>query len=147
MTTPTTLPPTTNHHHHECSAQGQVFHCKLITRVAVLPTGRSSTANTITKVAVLLGMNRCDSFPLISAPHFLFGIWTDFKSSEKIPGTPTWRWGEWIWLTGPSRLHQNSPIGQVFTTDTAVPPPIGHYIQQVGPNTILKVCHKGNTNL
>ena len=33
---------------------------------AVLPKGRSSTANSGTKVVVLLRMNRCDGFPLIS---------------------------------------------------------------------------------
>ena len=41
------------------------------TKVAVLPKGRSSTANSGNKVAVLLGMNRCGSFPLLSAPHSL----------------------------------------------------------------------------
>ena len=30
---------------------------------------------------------------------------------EKIPGAPTRRWGEWIWLTGPSGLDWNSPQG------------------------------------
>ena len=54
-------------------------------------------------------MNRCGSFPLLSAPHSLFSIWTNLKRSEKIPGAPTRRWGEWIWLTGPSGLHRNSP--------------------------------------
>ena len=73
--------------------------------------GRSSTANSGTKVAVLPGMNRCGSFPLLSAPRSLFSIWTDLKTSEKIPGAPTWRWWEWIWLTGPSGLHRNSPQG------------------------------------
>ena len=34
---------------------------------AVLPKGRSSTANSGAKVAVLPGMNRCGSFPLLSA--------------------------------------------------------------------------------
>ena len=28
-----------------------------------------------------------------------------------MPGAPPWRWGEWIWLTGPSGLHWNSPQG------------------------------------
>ena len=60
-------------------------------------------------VEVLLGINRCGSFPLLSSPNSLFTIWTDLKRSEKIPGAPTWRWGEWIWLTGPSELHQNLP--------------------------------------
>ena len=32
-------------------------------------------------------------------------------ASEKIPGAPAWRWREWIWLTGPSGLHWNSPQG------------------------------------
>ena len=54
-------------------------------------------------------MNRCGSFPLLSASHSLFSIWTNLKTSEKIPGAPTRRWGEWIWLTGPSGLHRNSP--------------------------------------
>ena len=60
---------------------------------------------------ILLGMERCGNFPLLSAPHYLFSIWTDFKRSEKIPGAPAWKWGEWIWLTGPSGLHRNSPQG------------------------------------
>ena len=54
-------------------------------------------------------MNRCGSFPLLSVPHSLFSIWTDLKRPDKIPGEPSWRWEEWIWLTGSSRLHQNSP--------------------------------------
>ena len=57
------------------------------------------------------GMNMCGSFPLHSAPHSLFNICTDLKRSEKIPGAPTWRWGEWIWITGPYRLHRNSLQG------------------------------------
>ena len=72
-----------------------------------------STANSGTKAAVLLGIYRCSSFPLLSAPHSLslFSIWTDLKRSEKIQGAPTRRWGEWIWLTGSSGLHRNSPQG------------------------------------
>ena len=57
------------------------------------------------------GLNRCGSFPLLSVPHSLFSIWTDLKRSKKIPGTPTWRWGECIWLTGPSGLHRYSLQG------------------------------------
>ena len=55
------------------------------------------------------GLNGCSSFPLLSTLHSLFSTWTDLKRSEKSPWAPTWRWGEWIWLTGPSRLHWNSP--------------------------------------
>ena len=75
----------------------------------VSPKGRSFTAKSGPEAAVLLGMNRCGSFPLLSAPHSIFSIWADLKRSEKIPGAPAWRWGEWIWLTGPSGLHRNSP--------------------------------------
>ena len=78
------------------------------TEFEVLPKSRSTTANSVAKVAVLLVMNWCGSFPLLSAPHSLFSIWTYLKSSEKIPGAPAWRRGEWIWLTGLSGLYQNS---------------------------------------
>ena len=72
-----------------------------------MPKCRSSIANSRTKVAVLLGMNRCGSFPLISAPHILFRILTNFKRSDNIPRAPAWNWGERIWLTGPFGLHRN----------------------------------------
>ena len=85
--------------------------CPKTTLHAVLSKGRSSTANLVTRVAVLLGINRCGSFQLLSSPHSLSSIWTDLKIYEKIPGAPTWRWGEWIWLTGPSGLHRYSPQG------------------------------------
>ena len=42
-----------------------------MTYQSVLPNGKSFSANAGTKVAVLLEMNRCDSFPLLSAPHSL----------------------------------------------------------------------------
>ena len=60
-------------------------------------------------------LNRCGSFPLLSAPHTLFSMWTDLKRSEKIPRAPTWRWEEWIWLTGPSGHHGNSLQGLNIT--------------------------------
>ena len=63
------------------------------------------------QTAVLLGMDRCGSFPLLSSPHSLVSIWTGLKRSENIPGTTRWRWGEWISLTGSSGLHRNSPQG------------------------------------
>ena len=92
-------------------AKGKSFTANSGTKAAVLLKGRSSTANSWTRAAVLLGMDRCGSFPLLSAPHSLFSLWTDLKRSEKIPGATTWRRGEWIWLTGPSELHLNSPQG------------------------------------
>ena len=76
----------------ECSAQGQILHCKR-------------------RNQFYQGLNKCSSFSLLSAHHSLFRIWTDLKRSEKIPGEPTWRRGERIWLTGPSGFHRNSPPG------------------------------------
>ena len=91
--------------------KGRSFTANSGIKAGVLTKGRSSTANSGTKVAVLLGTNRYTSFLLLSATHCLFSIWTDLKRSEKISGAPSWRWGEWIWLTGPSGLHRNSPQG------------------------------------
>ena len=65
-------------------------------------------------------MNRCGSLPLLSEPHSLFSIWADLKRSEKIPGAPAWRWGEWIRLTGPSGLHWISPQGLNISFITAI---------------------------
>ena len=96
----------------ECSAKGQAFHhCKRRNQGCSSAQDRWSTANSGTKVPVLLEINRCGSLPVLSAHHSLFSIWTDFKRSGKIPGALVWRWGEWIWLTGPSGLHRNSPHG------------------------------------
>ena len=73
----------------------QVFHCKVQEP----------------RLLFYQGLNRCGSFPLLSASHSLFSIWTVLERSEKIPGAPTWRWGEWIWLTGPYGVHRNWPHG------------------------------------
>ena len=97
------------HHHH--MPKGSSFTANAGTKVEVLSKDRSSTGNSGTKLAVLLWINRYSSFPLLSASHFLFSIWTDLKRSEKSPGAPMWRWGDWIWITGPSGLHWNSPQG------------------------------------
>ena len=97
-------------------------------RPNVLPKGRSFTASAGAQGAVLRNaglppqaqeprlqfyqeLNRCGSFPLLSASHSLFSIWTDLRRSEKTPGAPMWRWREWIWLTGPYGLHRNSSQG------------------------------------
>ena len=64
----------------------QVFHCKLRNQ------------------GYCFTRDRCGSILLLSAPNSLAS-----ERSEKIPGAPTWRWGEWIWLTGPSGFHRNSP--------------------------------------
>ena len=91
--------------------KGASFTANSRTKAAVLPKGSSSTATSGTRVAFFLRMNRCGSFALLSAPYSLFSIWTDLKRSEKIPWAPSWRWEEWIWLTGPSKRHWNLPQG------------------------------------
>ena len=96
-----------NHHHHHYHHQYVHHHH----HQGVLPKSRSFTANSGTKAAVLLRMNRCGSFLFLSAPHSLFSIWTDLKRSERIPGAATWSWGEWTWLTGTYGLQRNSPQG------------------------------------
>ena len=101
----------------------------IIIIISVLSKGRSFTAKTQAprlqlcpkaglppqtqepRLQFYQGLNRCGSVPLLSAPHSLFSIWTDLKRYERIPGTPTWKGGEWIWLTGPSGLNRNSPQG------------------------------------
>ena len=79
-------------------------------KAAVLSKGRSSTANSGTKVAVLLGINRYGSSPLLSAPHSLLSIWTYFKDLKRSQG-PQSEVREWICLTGSSGIHRNSPQG------------------------------------
>ena len=96
-------------HHQSVLPKGKSFTANPDTKVAVPPKGRSSTANSGIKVVVLLGMNKCGSFPLLCAPHSLFSIWTHHKRSENIPGAPTWKRGDLTWLTGPSGHHRKSP--------------------------------------
>ena len=139
------LPPVNNHHHRHRSVlpKGRSFTANSDTKAAVLPKGRSFTTNSGTMVAGLLGLNSCGRFPLLSAPYFLFSIWTDLKRSEKIPGAPAWRWGLWIWLTGPSRLHWNISSMRIFDQirDPEIPntlrPPVNnhhhHHHQSVLP--------------
>ena len=90
-------------------AQGQILHRKHRNLVCSSAKGRSSTANPGSRLQFYQGLNRCSSLLLLSAPYCLFSIWTDPKWSERIPGAPTWRREEWIWLTGPTRLNRNSP--------------------------------------
>ena len=90
--------------------KGRSFTTNSGTEAAILPRGRSFIANSGTYVAVLLGMNRCGSFQLLSALPLSLASRTNLKGSEKIPGAPAWRW-EWSWLIGPSWLHRNSPQG------------------------------------
>ena len=60
-----------------------VLHCKR-RNLCSSAKGRSSTANSGTKAAILPGMNSCSSFPLLSAPHSLFSIWTDLGTNMEV---------------------------------------------------------------
>ena len=61
-------------HHQSVFTDGMSFSANSGTKAAVLPKSRSFTANSGTRVAVFQGMNRCDNFPLLCAPHSLFSI-------------------------------------------------------------------------
>ena len=100
-----------HHHHHQCSAQGQVLHCRLRHQGCNSAKRRVFHCKLRNLGCSFTRDEMCSSFPLVSAPHSLFSIWKNLERSEKIPGAPTRRWGEWIWVTGPSRLHRNSPQG------------------------------------
>ena len=53
--------------------------------------------------------------------------------SEKIPGAPTRRWGQWIWLTGSSGFHRNSPQGLNISS-------IRVFDQMRDPKIPIKIC-------
>ena len=72
--------------------------------------GRSSTANSGTKVAVLPELNRCGSLPLLPAHNLSLASERTLKDLKRFWAS-TRRRGEWIWLAGPSGLHRNSPQG------------------------------------
>ena len=98
-------------YHHQCSAQGQVFHCKLrhqssnsaqsqVFHCKLRNLGCSFTRDEIGAVA-----SRCFPHPTLSLASEQ--TLNDLKRSQGHQ-----RGGEgWIWLTGPSGLHRNSPRG------------------------------------
>ena len=89
-------------------AKGRSFTANSGTKTTILPKWRSSIANSGILLAVLLRMNVCNSFQLLSTVHSLFSIWINLKRSQR---SPTRWWGEWIWITEPSGFHRNSPQG------------------------------------
>ena len=96
-------------HHHQCVLpESRSFTASPGTQAAVLSVEGLSSQTQEPRLQFYQGLNRGRSFPLLSPHHSLFSIWTDLKTSEQIPRHTTWRWGEWIWLTGPSGLNRNS---------------------------------------
>ena len=102
-------------YHHQCSAQGQVLHWKLRHQCCKFcPKAGLSLQTQEPRMQFYegwIGAVASLCFPLLCAPHSFFSIWTNLQRSQKILGAPTRRCGEWIWLTGPSGLHRNSPQG------------------------------------
>ena len=96
------------HHHQSVLPKGRFFTANSGTKAAVLPKGRYSIAKSGTKVTVLLGMNRCDSFPLLSAPLSLASEQT-LKDLTRPQGLQR----KWIWLTGSSGRNRNSLQGLI----------------------------------
>ena len=87
------------HHHHGYSAQGQVLHCKLRNQGCSSAQRQISTTNLGTQVAVLLGMDRCDSFPNPTLSLASEQTLKDAKGHQ--PGDEESEYG----YTGTSRLH------------------------------------------
>ena len=56
------------------------------TRLQFCPKCTSSTANSESSLQFHIRMNWCGSFPLISALHSLFIIWTDLKHQKRSQG-------------------------------------------------------------
>ena len=54
---------------------------------SILPKGRSFTANSGTRVVVLLGMSRCGCFPLLSAPTLSLASEQTLKDLKRSDGT------------------------------------------------------------
>ena len=75
----------------------------LQTEVAVLSKGRSSTANSGTKVAILLGKVDVVASHCFLCPTLSLASKKILKDLERSQG-PQHGDGEWIWLTGPSGL-------------------------------------------
>ena len=88
----------------------------------------------------------CGSFPLLSAPHSFFSIWTNLKRSEKIPGAQARWWGESIWLTGPSGLQRNSGVIYQFhqgfyqIIDPEIPNNLCPNLLYISSNFLLLLC-------
>ena len=58
------------YHHHSILPNGRSSTANSRTKAAVLLKDRSSNTNLRNQAAVLLRMDRCGSFPLLSAPHY-----------------------------------------------------------------------------
>ena len=87
------------------------LHCKLRNQGCSSAQSRSSTVNSGTKVAVLLGINKCGSFPLLSYPTLFLTSEQALKDLKRSQGPQRGREDSGFWLTGHSGLHRNSPQG------------------------------------
>ena len=67
--------------------KGRSFTANSGTKAAFLPKGKPSTANSGTKAAVLLGMNKCGSFPLLSNPTLSLASEQTLKDPKRSQGS------------------------------------------------------------
>ena len=124
-----------NHHHQlQCSTQGQVLHCKLGHQ------GCNSAQNQVFHSKLRnLG---CSFTRVLSAPHSLFRICTDLKSSENPRGTSEEvrrvDLASWALRTSPKfitgfkyQFHQGFFFGQIRDPEIPITPrPHKHIILQ-----------------
>ena len=68
------------YHHHQCPVEGQILHCKSGYLGCSSAEGRYSSANPGTKAEFYQGLNRCGSFPLLSAIYIY--IYTRWKGNK-----------------------------------------------------------------
>ena len=111
-----------------CSAQGQILHCKhseprlQFYRRQVFHHKLSNQGWSFTRDWIGAVASRRFLHPTLSLASE-----QTLKDLKRSRGT-TWRWGEWIWLTEPSGLHQNSPqglnIGSIRVSDQIRDPEI-----------------------
>ena len=73
-------------HYQSVLPKGRSFTASSSIKAADLPKDRSSTTNSGTRFAVLLGMNRCGSFSLISAPYSSLASEQILKDLKRLQG-------------------------------------------------------------
>ena len=70
------------HHHQSVLPKDRSYTASAGTYTAVLPKADLPLQTQEPRLQFYQGLNRCGSFPLLSASHSLFSIWIDLKRSE-----------------------------------------------------------------
>ena len=74
-------PINNNNNNHQCSAQGHILHCKLRHQGFNFARRQVFHCKLRNLGSVLLGMNKCGGFPLLSAPPLSLSL---FKSEQTL---------------------------------------------------------------